>query len=74
MAGVAFEGVNGGSSCATLNSVGPGIDCQSVRLTHPLGCLDGLGWLEDLEFLFFSSVPRSAFGVAPGCGQGLTLS
>ena len=30
MAGVALGGVNGGSSCATLNSVGPGIGCQTM--------------------------------------------
>ena len=36
MAGVAFGGVNGGSSYATLNSVGPGIACQSDSLTHSL--------------------------------------
>jgi len=30
MAGVAFGGVNGRSSCATLNSVGPGIGCQTM--------------------------------------------
>ena len=41
MAGVAFGGVNGGSSYATLNSVGPGIACQSDSLTHSLGWLDG---------------------------------
>ena len=34
MAGVALGGVNGGSSYATLNSVGPGIDCQSDSLTR----------------------------------------
>ena len=51
MAGVALGGVNGGSSCATLNSVG--VQGLTVSQTHSLGCLDGLGWLEDLEFLFF---------------------
>ena len=30
MAGVAFGGVNGGSSCTTLNSVGPEIGCQTM--------------------------------------------
>ena len=54
MAGVAFGGVNGGSSCATLNSVGP------VSQTHSLGGLDGLGWLVGglgiSDFLFSSPI------------------
>ena len=69
MAGVAFGGVNGGSSCATLNSAGPRIDCQSDSLSRLLG---GLG-----VFVFHFSSPIcfwSGSWMWPVLVQGLTLS